>query len=137
MIFLFTPIIIVYETRYLYFAVDMKEQDLIKRLLSGVSLLRENRILWSFHPFSKEAFSWEIDFPEISAFLRSWSAQEVETFELCPQNHPDAPTSLLDIFKRCQEYTKLPVLFNTDFSFSDRHMLHIKERKRKRQLISI
>ena len=107
-----------------------EKQDLSLRLITGASLLIENRSLWSFHPFTQEVHSWECDYPEASDFLRSWTPEEVEHFEMCPQNHPEAPSSILDIFSRCQEYTNLPIMYDSSFSCSKQLLLNIKERKR-------
>ena len=106
-------------------------QDLSQKLISGTSLLIENRSLWSFHPFRKDVYSWEDDHPEVSSFLRTWTNEEVEAFELCPQNHPNAPSFILDLFARCKEYTRLPMLFDPSFSCSKKWLLNIKERKQK------
>ena len=106
-------------------------QDYAKKIKLGSQLLTEHRSLWSFHPFANNIFSWEQDYPDVSSFLRSWTQEEVELFEQCPQEHPNAPQFILDLFYRCREYTSLPNLYDPSFSCPSDTLLNIKERKRQ------
>ena len=109
----------------------MRMQDYAEKIRVGSTLLSQNRSLWSFHPFVDDVFEWENYYPEVSSFLRSWTQEDVEQFEMCPQEHPQAPSMILDVFSCCREYTKLPIFYDSTYVCDQDMLLNIKGRKRK------
>lgn len=94
----------------------------------GQFLMKHQEFLHG-RPFWEETLAWEEKYPELSACLRSWSSEEVETFERCPHLHPRSPSALKDMFERAGTLTELPILYNENTCLAPKLSYNIKGRK--------
>ena len=104
-------------------------RSLSAQFLELSCFLRNNRALWSTHPFAEHSLAWEQEEPELSQFLRSWSAEELERFELYPEQHPEAPELLTFLATEGKRLTELSFFTAQELSEEATQSWFIRQRK--------
>ena len=107
----------------------MSKENIEERLIQISTLLKETSLLWTSVPFVKKKQGWERQWPHWSEFLRSWSEAELELYEQCPEQHPNAPKDLIDLVDRLEELVHLRTFEHAELHDKNRQSWFIKKRK--------